>query len=682
MSSYKFKRAGPDNKPFDVVGQAGIQALESITAVDKALAVPYIQIWRVCPNTGLPYDDDGEGKPRRPLTVLTSQVPAFGSSVDETMELRERPPISLESINIKTNNPLGLINWHSIDINLVVHRPDIVFQKPAENVDAWYSLITPGCIHALEWGWSANEGSVKNGILNGNGLSGEYQLDNNKAPWLIPGRKIMRFSVVNYQFHIGADQQIRLSINGLEDGEFSIRRTWLVPGSHPTKGKDCMMNTMDPKPEQSFDKQIKTLTQLFKKRLYGLAIKVPNKKIGKVVRIEDICNALFADNLGNALKETGYTGDISLYIGNCNAKVPTPQPAHAFRKQGGAVQTGKDAGYIGDFTVPLKDVEDKMMELLKNGQQLTLYNFITPFLAIFQDPSSWNMPADRLSITIPEVQMKFQANKDKQGKQQAIIYIADVKSELIRFTKDDKKKYEDLSKDLSKGKSNVPNRDAIRQVCQDKGIPYVEFMKGNSWIQDAQFEVIQDELTKAIFIEKWFKPQRQDIIGTSKAQAVSDTMDYRESLYSSAIKGTLTCIGNHAFDIWGLYWLDFSVPKWSGPFRVSETSETISPGGWTKTLNLIAEGSDPLGTQGRPIPVPPAAPKAKKTQPGSGGGGAKKGTWQIHDQQINRSNPWINPDTAYRFIVWDSSKPKPRIPQYAFATEDQAKACMKKLNGE
>lgn len=629
MSS--FKRAGPNQKPFDVVGQAGIEALESISATEKAMAVPFIQIWRVCPDSGLPYDADSDGKPKRPLTVLTAQVPGFGSSMDESVELRERPPISLESITIKTNNPLGLINWRSIDINLVVHRPDIIFQKPAEKVDAWYSLITPGCIHALEWGWNANEGSVQNGILNGNGLRGEYELDHNKAPWIIPGRKIIRFSVVNYSFHIGADQQIRLSVNGLEDGEFSIRRTYLIPGAHPTKSKDCMMNTRDPKPEQNFESQIKSLTQLFKKRLGVKALNIQNKKIGKVVRMEDLLNALFADQLTGALKETGYDGPVDLFINNCNAKCPTPQPAHAFRTPGGAVipDDPKKPQWIGDFTIPLKDVEEQMIELLKNGQQLTLYNFITPFLTIFQDPASWNLPADRLSISIPEVQMKFQSSRTKDGKkQQAIIYIADVKSELIRITADDKTSFEKLSKTMSQGKSNVPNRDAVRQVCRDKGIPYVEFMKGNSWIQDAQFEVIQDELTKAIFIERWFKPQRQDVIGTSKNQAVSDTMDYRESLYSSAIKGTLTCIGNHAFDIWGLYWLDFSVPKWSGPFRVTETTETISLGGWTKTLNLIAEGTDPLGTQDRPKPVPAPA-KANTTKPGGKGKKTNKRNYHV-----------------------------------------------------
>jgi hypothetical protein len=61
-------------------------------------------------------------------------------------------------------------------------------------------------------------------------------------------------------------------------------------------------------------------------------------------------------------------------------------------------------------------------------------------------------------------------------------------------------------------------------------------------------------------------------------------------------------------DVMGMYWVDFGVPQWSGPFRLLERTDTIDMSGWRTTIQLISEGTDPLGTQGRveeTIPKPP-----------------------------------------------------------------------------
>jgi hypothetical protein len=78
-------------------------------------------------------------------------------------------------------------------------------------------------------------------------------------------------------------------------------------------------------------------------------------------------------------------------------------------------------------------------------------------------------------------------------------------------------------------------------------------------------------------------------------------------MYSSAINGDMTMIGNFVFDVFGMVWLDFGVPIWSGPFTVMEHEDVLDRTGLTTRVTFRADGSDPLGTQGRAsVPKPKA----------------------------------------------------------------------------
>lgn len=122
------------------------------------------------------------GRPLRPLSMMFTQPPSFGAQiVDPDFRFRERPPVSIDTISIKSQNPRGLILYRTIDVTLTVHRPDVLFQDPEKSLDGdvWSSLVTPGCMHAMEYGWSASP-SVKNGIINGDGV--------NEPLYSVPGR--------------------------------------------------------------------------------------------------------------------------------------------------------------------------------------------------------------------------------------------------------------------------------------------------------------------------------------------------------------------------------------------------------------------------------------------------------------------------------------------------------------
>lgn len=581
---------------YDVMGQATIDLLESITPVEKGLAVPYVEIWQIDPSTGKPlYPGQDPSKPNFPLTAWTITPPLFGASAEEISELRERPPVSLESVDIKTVNPYGLILYRQLNLNFVVHRPDMLSAEPLANADNWSAIITPGSIFAMEYGWVANEGQVKNPILNGN--DSDWIVGENQAS-TVHGRKIIRFAITNYRFTILADQQIKVNVSAIEDGDYGIRHTYIIPGvrpkplpSNPTRIQT--QNFEDMKSE--YDKKSKELQDKFKERLDQ--VKLPNKAANFVVRFEDIFQIFFVDEVETTIQELGYQ-QVRFTLGCCNIRCPKPLDKHDWRKPLDGHET-PDKYYIGDFCIPLQDVLDQTSKMLSQGYEMTVYNFITPFLKLFKDPGVWANEGDK-EVTMPDIQLRFVPKKIDSETAEAHIFIIDTKTELMRFTESDREEYQQWVKDNSTSASNVANRDEIRRICNSKGIPYVELMKGNSWIQDAQFDVIQDELIQAIFIKRYFHKDRASEVSKTEAQVRDETMDYRKNLYSSAIKGQMTCIGNHGMDVMGTYWLDFGVPQWSGPFKLLERTDKIDAGGWTTTISIISDGTDPLGTQGRP----------------------------------------------------------------------------------
>src|SRR5690606_8017238 len=98
---------GNDDRPYVPFSQTAIEQLEWITATEKAQAVPYVRIWQVDARTGMPVNgrQDDPSEPVAPLNLQTTAPPVFGSSAVD--RLRDRPPVSLDRISIKTEAPRG-----------------------------------------------------------------------------------------------------------------------------------------------------------------------------------------------------------------------------------------------------------------------------------------------------------------------------------------------------------------------------------------------------------------------------------------------------------------------------------------------------------------------------------------------------------------------------------------------
>lgn len=548
-------------KPFLSISQDSVSMLEGITSAEKALSVPLVRIWEVDPNTGKPAHADSNGNPKLPLSVKFNSPPRFGESLDNDAErYRERPGVSLERITIKNDAPRGFITYRTLELSFMVHRPDVIFEPLSSDGDTWSSLIIPGTVHVIEYGWRSGSG-VKNGILNGLG----------EGP--IPAISRVRFTVTNYNFTMMTDNQIHVTVSAIEDSEFNLRQIELTGPKQTEVRKIKKRNPVD----VYSDKGQPLLGEL-QKRIDDLS----QRGEGGLVKVKDILDVLFVPAISNAYKEIGY-GEPKLYLGDFNERVGTP--IERYRKA--------SSNFIGDFQIPMKDVRDLFARLIvKEHQQITLQNFITPLFEIFRDPRTWDRKKGKKDEagndvhTIPQIFMRTINNPAKNS---AAVYIFDAEREFTKFTESD---YYNFKKN--------PTREQLKKILKDKGVPFISFGKGNSYLFESQFEVVNDDQMKSLFINRFYAPTRDKLTQKpSKEQKLNRIPDASKVLYSSAIQGDLNMIGNFAFDMFGLVWLDFGVPVWSGLFNVRAREDTIEPASFTTRISLVSEGIDPLDTQGR-----------------------------------------------------------------------------------
>jgi hypothetical protein len=577
-------------KPFTIGSQAAIDLLESILPVEKAQAVPYALIWEINPVTGKAMHAREDGSPSRPLSSLFAEPPRFGSSLSVTdSRFRERPPVSLERISIKTQNPRSIILYKTLELSFVVHRPETVFDQHIEpdgthkpGGDSWSSIITPGQAFALEYGWSASP-SVKNGILNGEG-----HVESSKGV-AIQGRDQIRFVVTNYTFQIMPDSQLKFTVQGIELGESNLRQAFIVSD----KKKDKSQPTVKAKVKKEVDPHADgglPLQELLKKFQDGVAgsseVKKEKKKGATMVPFGLVIDVIFADLIEKAYNDMGFEFK-KLFVGTFNARAGKP----AYKYSAGSDMSGKP---ISDFTFPLDDVEKIFSDLMKTGARLTMYNFIQPFLRIFSSTVIWDRKGEKNNTerTIPQIVMRTISRRNRAGKIEVYYYIFDVNAVFANFTKDDAKKLPN---------ENVTRSD-IKKVVNDKGVPFISLVRANSFIKDASFDTIQDEQMKGIFIRRYFGDQgvnRTQKTANPDVASKEDRAPAAQQVFSPVIKGKITMIGNFVLDTFGLIWLDFGISLWDGPFTLAAREDVIERGDFTTTLSVFSNATDPLGTKSR-----------------------------------------------------------------------------------
>lgn len=577
-SGAKFERIPAGNKPFASAFQEAVDELERITPSEKAMSVPFLKIWEIDPSSGMPRNPGSEKSiPKRPLSSQLVEPPKFGASSD--VIFRERPDVSLERVIVKYNNPRDIFSYRQFQLMFIVHRPDVVFEKSINGEDCWARLLIPDAVFALEYGWTSSKG-VKNSLLNGDGLRSSLGS-------VVPALQSMRFKPSNYTFKMNADGSMSFTVFALEDGEFNFRQASI--GLHSLA--ESLLDPASWAVNEPFGRdsgQLKILRDALHKQLSDSKTKVASK--GETVSISKVFNVLFAPLFEKAYTNLGYSSK-KLFIGDLNDRAG--QPSSRYSKGG--------SNWIGDFQVPLQDVEDIFSKNVKIGEQMTLQNFIRPFLEIFQTSETWDRTSskkdkdDEQSEMMPRVVIRSVTNRDRDNKLSVSVYIFDAKHEFVTVTKSNKDGQDDFI-------GTNGSKSDLKKKLRDKNIPYISLLKGNAYIRDASFDVTMDDAMKSLKINQVFgqKGTRINFTGSPEISGkINSAPDASQFIYSGAITGDIPMIGNFAFDIFQLIWIDFGVKAWSGLFSIMSREDTLERGDFSTKLKVVSTGTDPFGTQGR-----------------------------------------------------------------------------------
>jgi len=155
-------------------------------------------------------------------------------------------------------------------------------------------------------------------------------------------------------------------------------------------------------------------------------------------------------------------------------------------------------------------------------------------------------------------------------------------------------------------KSKYGSGAAAQSSVEALGVPFISLYDANSFLAGAKFEVVSDEQMKSIFIRRNMELNRHEITGQNQNDLKIAGGEVESSLlFRSAIKGEITMIGNFVFNIMGLMWLNFGIRAWDGFFYVLSKTDKISNEGFTSTITVQAEGSNPAGVQSQQKPTEP-----------------------------------------------------------------------------
>lgn len=566
-----FVKEGGGNKLLNRSSQKTIEQLQGISAVDMAMAIPYLKITRVDPETRKP----AAGVP--PLNVFLQKPPSFGLSMVGNGRFAERPPASLESFSVSTKQNYGHIIEQHIEMKVIAHRPSAVFDS---GDSVWASLITPGETHLVEYGWA---GSSKNGLVNGEGFDDEDALGGRT---FIPSRKSILFTTYYYTFAIRNTGEIEFSIKGMQNGNLVFRQIQL--GDVLETDTDINITNAGRGRVPSTSITERNRNSLVRKKLQGMLDQlaknsIKRKKLKPVVSLIDVLNVLLADTVTSRCTQWGYDS-IDMVIGKFNPRVAPTTP-----------QFQKPSDEIGDFMIPVDSVRKVITGATRKNTTLTIENFIENLLSATVNRATTWAPGrldekSRLSSRVPQVMVKV-VDESTNTKKRIRISIFDSVRDLIALFPEENRLF---------GK-DIESRSKIKDKLVKAKVPFLSLGHASSFIMDANFDVIMDPQIQRAKIDAAakFLKARSDVTSRSLRDLIKDSPNEYHQIFSSAIQGTITMLGNFAFDTFASMWLDFQISIWDGPFVVRQRTDTVTPAGFETTLEVYSEGTDPLNTKRR-----------------------------------------------------------------------------------
>jgi hypothetical protein len=567
------------------------ELLEGMSPAQLGQAVPYIRI----------HELTAAGGQGAKLTTDVYTPPKFGQPLDR--RFGERPDVSIENLQVKYMMPRGWILYRELEFNITVHNPDAVFRSSSGSLMS--SLLDFNKSHIVYYGWSGGSSVLSNGPPAENPdpvppdptrVSG-YQdytrgmmIAHNPIPGtqdslpanyrdVIPVKAAIRFKVTNYNFTIEPDMQVKFHIHAIEDGEIATRDAVIFNNRNILPIFDTTGLTLD-MAGPVFDKIssyfINEIMERSKDEYHEIEIedkkdpsKPPAKQMERFIKLEHVFNIFFADPIVYSMQALGYKNPL-LELGLFNRRCPTTTAAYG--KFDYAMKP------IADFLIPVKKVSDLVARMITANSQMTAYGMIREFCGILNNPEVWQSnSADKKMI--PELVLRTRYNPDTGT---ALFQLID-------------RKYYIANNSFDIEATENTKRSVLKGMLKNNNIPYLRLMTQLSYFKDVKFDVVNDEQMKSIMINRAIAKTRADIAtGDARNSQLYGGQPGFAMMYRSAIKGTLTMLGNFAFDVFGIVWFEFGIPAYDGLFYVLARTDNVNSDGFFTTLTLQAEGSDPL----------------------------------------------------------------------------------------
>lgn len=563
-----------DYRPFVRASVAAFEQLQSATGPEIAAATPFIDIRQVDQFTG---EVIGENIMKEVLS------PAQLPSQSET-RFRERPLVSLNSLEVKTEQQYGYAYNTVISMEFTVHRPNVVFST--DEYSAWRELLVEGNCFELRYGWAPNPGGVQNDLLNGVGY---YDSD---TGLLVQSSSTLLIAIVKYTASMDQSGVARFTLEARTMGNIGLRQVSLMqelveefvrPGD---RDPSQLLQAAASSPLTTLRQALSSVTDGLDDAIVGAMqarLRSLDESRGFVrdrrrfLLLGDVLDSFIAPIVERMCARLGYLR-ADLFLGNFNRR------AGRTSEDFGSVELGGRS--IAEFPVPVKLLRDTLANIHLKGRLMRVESLIEALVSLTKGSAKW-------SETTRFVPALFPIASD----------VAVDGGTVFRYAIADSFDGSDVFDDPDSAipSESITKEEVFRKLAS-RGVPVVELGRVDSVVKNLNFDINPEPLQRSIFAERQLssRKDRVQMVEQPDPHGLAGRANSRTVIPLGTLQGSIAMVGNFCFQLFSYVWVEFfGAYPITGVYNIRERSDRVEAGNFTTTLSLVSEGIDPFNTRRR-----------------------------------------------------------------------------------
>ena len=563
-----------DYRPFVRASVAAFEQLQTATGPEIAAAVPFIDIRQVDQFTG---EVIGENIMKEVLSPAA--LPAQSTAL-----FRERPLVSMNSLDVKTEQQYGYAYNTIISMEFTVHRPNVVFST--EEYSAWRELLVEGNCFELSYGWAPNPGGIQNDLLNGVGY---YDPE---IGLLVQSRTNLLIAIVRYTTTMDQSGVARFTLEARTMGNIGLRQVSLMQElveefvDSDSRDPSQLTQAIASSPLTALRRALTSMTDgldgriiaAMQDRLRALDENkgfVRNKR--RFILMGDVLDSFVAPIVERMCSRLGYLR-ADLFLGNFNKR------AGSTSEDFGAVELGGRS--IAEFPVPVRLLRDSLSNIRLKGRLMRVESLIEVLISLTKGQAKW-------SSTTRFVPALFPIASDVSVEGGTVFRYA------IADSFDGSDVFDDP--DSAIPSDSITKEEVFRKLAS-RGVPVIEMGRVDSVVKSLNFDINPEPLQRSIFAERQLKSRKDQIqmVEQPDPHGLAGRADSKTVIPLGTLQGSIAMIGNFAFQLFSYVWIEFfGAYPITGVYNIRERSDRVEAGNFTTTLSLISEGIDPFNTRRR-----------------------------------------------------------------------------------